>query len=765
MKVVMKAMLLFLLSWLWAPQALAADDALDIVPRPLSVQPHSRTFGLDGRTHLYASGEGARATADLFNDWLRRTQGLQLQVVDGEPAADTDNAIWFETRPVKGDGDREAYRLSVDEQRIHVSGAPAGLFYGMQSLGQLLPAKRGTAPRIAGVDIEDRPRFGYRGMHLDVGRHLFPVEFIKKYLDLMAQYKLNTFHWHLTEDQGWRIEIKKYPRLAEVGSRRRETVLGQNIDPYVGDGIPYGGYYTQAQVKDIVAYAQARHITVIPEIEMPGHSLAALAAYPELACTPGPFEVGTTWGVIEDIYCPKEQTFKFLEDVLTEVIALFPAPYVHIGGDEAPKPRWRQSEFAQALIKREGLKDEHGLQSYFIRRMEKFLNSKGKRIIGWDEILEGGLAPDATVMSWRGEAGGIAAARQQHDVIMTPTDCCYFDYGQGPAESEPDQRGGALTLDVVYGYDPVPEELTREEARYIRGVQANVWTEYLKTPQMVEYMVFPRMLALAEVAWTAPARKDYADFLRRLPWQFSWLDREQVHYRIPPPLGLVSAVLVDDKTHKVELTSLVPDSEIYYTLDGSAPDPHAKRYRGPFELKPEPGQKITIKTQVATGDGRRSGVYDATVWRRDLSPAVAFEGGTPGVRMRRFDGYHRSVDAFVDNPALTETVTTSFDPTQSGRQEGFGLVFDGYLQVPEDGIYRFATRSDDGSVLWIDGEKVVDNDGPHSMQRIDGLVPLARGWHRLRLTYFNGGGNAGLQLSWGRDGQAPVNLAASELVH
>ncbi len=776
----MKRALALLLLGLWLPVAQAVDEqavndqvanesAFTVVPRPLSIRPQAGAFALGAGTRLYASDAEARATAEFFRDWLHKTQGLDLRIRDGKPAAAGTGYVLFETMPAALAEGRERYRLQVTSAGVRIHAPPRGLFYGMQTLTQLLPAQRQAALRIAAVEIDDRPRFGYRGMHLDVGRHLFPVAFIKKYLDLMAQYKLNTFHWHLTEDQGWRIEIRKYPKLTEVGSRRRETVLGQHIDPYVGDGVPYGGYYTQEQVKDIVAYALARHITVIPEIEMPGHSLAALAAYPELACTPGPFEVGTNWGVIEDIYCPKEETFEFLEDVLTEVIALFPAPYVHIGGDEAPRDRWKESAVAQAVMKREGLKDEHALQSWFIRRIEKFLNAKGKRIIGWDEILEGGLAPDATVMSWRGEAGGIAAAKQKHDVIMSPTDCCYFDYGQGPAMSELWQRGGALTLDVVYGYDPVPEELTEEEGRYIRGVQANVWTEYLKTPEMVEYMVFPRMLALAEVAWSAPERKDYADFLRRLPEQFARLDREKVHYRIPRPEGLDNAVRIDAAPQRIELKSLVPDSEIHYTLDnggldGSAPDGKARRYDGPFELKPAPEQKITIKAQVVTRTGRRSGVYAATVWRRSLKPAVAFAGGKPGVHVRAHEGYFRSVDEFVDRPAAQGTMAT-FDPAQSKRPEGFGLVFDGYLQVPADGIYRFATRSDDGSVLWIDGEKVVDNDGPHSMQRIDGLVPLARGRHRFRLAYFNGGGSAGLQVLWGRDGQAPANLEADELRH
>jgi hexosaminidase len=330
----------------------------------------------------------------------------------------------------KGDAgaNPEQYLLDVTPQSVTISAAGhAGLFYGLQTLWQLLPAD-GASPRVLpAVRIEDVPRFGYRGMHLDVGRHFFPVEFVKRYIDLMAMYKMNTFHWHLTEDQGWRIAIDKYPRLAEVGGCRKETILEKNFDPYVGDGIPYCGFYTKDEVRDVVAHARSRYVTVIPEIEMPGHSLAALAAYPEYGCTPGPFEVATTWGIHEDIYCPTAETFAFLEDVLTEVMELFPSRYIHIGGDEAPKARWEQSAIAQEIIRREGLADEHELQSYFVSRIEQFLLQHGRRLIGWDEILEGGLAPEATVMSWRGTVGGIEAAKHGHDVIMTPYSHVYFD--------------------------------------------------------------------------------------------------------------------------------------------------------------------------------------------------------------------------------------------------------------------------------------------------------------------------------------------------
>ncbi|NBB75297.1 MAG: family 20 glycosylhydrolase, partial [Bacteroidetes bacterium] len=385
---------------------------------------------------------------------------------------------------------------------------------------------------IPAVYIEDAPRFGYRGMHLDVGRHFFSVDFIKKYIDLLAVHKLNTFHWHLTEDQGWRIEIEQYPRLTEVGACRDSSMVG-HYGAQTYDGSPYCGYYTQDQIREVVAYAKERFVRVIPEIELPGHSRAALAAYPELGCTDGPYEVATTWGVHEEIYCPKEETFAFLEDVLTEVMELFPSEYIHIGGDEAPKKQWEEAMVAQAVIEREGLADEHELQSYFIQRIERFLNENGRQLIGWDEILEGGLSSNATVMSWRGEDGGIAAARQGHNAIMTPGHSLYFDHYQADPDTEPVAIGGLTTLEDVYAYDPVPDTLTQVQARYILGAQANVWTEYINTPNKVEYMVYPRALALSEVVWSSEAGRDWEDFLRRLPARLQWLDMRNVDYRPP----------------------------------------------------------------------------------------------------------------------------------------------------------------------------------------------------------------------------------------
>lgn len=405
--------------------------------------------------------------------------------------------------------------IKITPDKIVISGGSAeAIFHGANTVAQMFLTWNTIDALPCGV-IQDAPKFDWRGMHLDVCRHFFPVKFIKKYIDLLALYKMNVFHWHLTEDQAWRIEIKKYPKLTELGAWRKGTMVGP-YDEQKFDTIRYGGFYTQEQIKEIVQYAADRHITVVPEIEMPGHALAALAAHPEFSCTGGPFEVARGWGVFDDVFCAKDETFQFLEDVLSEVLELFPSTYIHIGGDECPKVRWKICPNCQNTMKQNGLKDEHELQSYFVQRIEKFLNSKGRKLIGWDEILEGGLAPGAAVMSWRGTEGGIAAAQMNHNVVMTPGSHCYFDHYQGNPKYEPLAFGGYTTLEKVYGFNPIPSALSKKEAKYILGAQGNVWTEYMKTEAHVEYMVLPRLLALSEVLWGTSKSKEYEAFLTRV---------------------------------------------------------------------------------------------------------------------------------------------------------------------------------------------------------------------------------------------------------
>lgn len=498
------------------------------VPAKMKTNPGQFTINESTKIVLTANTPEMQNAVAVFNGLLRQAAGYRLPIAAAPVAA---NAIVCKLNPAISNA--EGYKLSVQKNLIQLEAqTPQGIFYGMQTLRQLLPYQierpflSNVAWTIPCVEIEDAPRFVHRGLMLDVCRHFMPKEFVLKFIDMLAYHKMNTFHWHLTEDQGWRIEIKKYPKLTEVGSVRYRTLEGRYSSPASRkwDNTPYGGFYTQNDIKDVIAYAQKRFITIIPEIEMPGHAVAALTAYPEFSCTGGPFEVEGLWGVFNDIYCPKDETFAFLENVLTEVAELFPSKYIHIGGDEAPKTRWHRCAHCQALMKKEGLKDEHELQSYFIKRIEKFVASKGKRIIGWDEILEGGLAPDATVMSWRGEQGGIDAAKQNHDVIMSPNTYVYLDYYQSDPKKEPLGIGGYLPLWKVYSYNPMPAALTPEEAKHILGVQGNLWTEYMPNSNQVEYMAFPRGAAVAETGWSPQEKKNYPDFKERMIQQFKRYD-------------------------------------------------------------------------------------------------------------------------------------------------------------------------------------------------------------------------------------------------
>ena len=487
---------------------------------------------------------------------------------------------------------KEGYVLTTTPEGINLNGQTEnGVFYGIQTLRKSIPAEAKEATiLIPAGEIKDEPRFSYRGMHLDVGRHFFPKEFMKKYIDLLALHNMNTFHWHLTEDQGWRIEIKKYPKLTEIGSQRSRTVIGRNTQEY--DNTPYGGFFTQEEAKEIVKYAQERYITVIPEVDLPGHMLAALAAYPEMGCTGGPYEVCPRWGIFEDVLCiGNDQTMQFLEDVMSEIIEIFPSKYVHIGGDEAPRTRWEKCPKCQARIKTEGLKAdknhtaEDRLQSYCMTRIEEFLNSKGRQIIGWDEILEGDVAPNATVMSWRGMEGGIKAAQLGHDVIMTPTSFCYFDYYQtADTKDEPLGIGGYVPIEKVYSLEPVPAVLTEEQSKHILGAQANLWTEYIHSSEHVEYMVLPRMAALAEVQWTQPEKKDFKDFTKRLARLMKFYQRDGFNYA--KHVFDLKVDFTPDVTKKAVVVTLstIDDAPIYYTLDGTEPTTASLKYTEPVSI-------------------------------------------------------------------------------------------------------------------------------------------------------------------------------------
>lgn len=510
----------------------------NIIPKPASLKPASGQFIFNGQTRLFIDKNLGKDIANTFfvlSEKLSTAAGINIQTTDSPES----NVIVCKLNNKLQK--KESYILHIAENKITIEARePAGFFYAAQTIRQLLPSGIESGSKQDNVKwtvpccrIEDSPYYQYRGMHLDVCRHFSQKEEVMSYIDQLAFLKINTFHWHLTDDQGWRIEIKKYPLLTEVGGFRNRTLIGHGrVAPHERkwDYTRIGGFYTQEDIKEVVAYAQKRFVTVIPEIEMPGHAVAALTAYPQYSCSGGPFEVEGRWGIFNDIFCTREETFEFLQDILDEVAELFPGGYIHIGGDEAPKLRWQRCHACQERMKAENLKDEHELQSYFIKRIGKHLQEKGKRFIGFDEILEGGLAPDATVMSWRGNEGGIDAARQGHDVIMVPTYALYLDYYQSKSPDEPLAIGGYVPIQTVYEYNPTPKELSPEEAKHVLGVQANVWTEYMPNAKHREYMIFPRILAVAENGWLPQDKKDYKNFEYRLNALLTHYDVMGINY-------------------------------------------------------------------------------------------------------------------------------------------------------------------------------------------------------------------------------------------
>ncbi|MES2276268.1 MAG: family 20 glycosylhydrolase [Bacteroidota bacterium] len=584
-------------------------DPVNIIPKPLSVVMGSGAFTITKTSKIQARGAEAIKVAGMLNYFLKKKYGFELKVT---PQIIANSIALNITSPAL---DKETYQLNVTSHGVKITGDKSGVFYGVQSLLQLINNAEDHLT-IAAVTINDAPEFAYRGVMLDVARHFFTVDEVEKILDVMAYLKMNRLHWHLTDDQGWRLEIKKYPRLTAISAWRDSTIIGGYGDnkPFIYDGKKSGGYYTQAQAREVVKYAADRNIEVIPEIEMPGHSTAVLAAYPQLGNGAAQYRVPGFWGVHSTIYNPGEPTFNFLEDVLTEVMAIFPSKYIHIGGDEVPKTEWKASELAQRLIKENHLKDENELQSWFINRIEKFLNQHGRNLIGWDEILEGGLTPNATVMSWRGEGGGIQAAKEGHNVIMSPGGTMYLDHAQAKdGKTEPLAIGGFLPLSTVYGYDPRPKVLTTEQQKFITGVQSNLWTEYIPTANKLEYMLFPRVIAVAEVGWTKADHKDFADFSnKRLPAMLKDLDKFDINYRIPE-----ADVLINDDPQtgrkKITIIPYVASAKIYYTIDGHKADNNAEIYSGPFLAPLAKDHPLTLKYVIVTAASRASNEFSLEI--------------------------------------------------------------------------------------------------------------------------------------------------------
>ncbi len=715
------------------------NQGINIIPTPQSLVQHDGFFRLGSNTAIAAASPEAKTVAEFFAAKMRTATGLNIQVAEK-------GNIQLSVDPSLDVTNDEGYTLDVTKDgAVVVAKTAQGLFYGMQSFLQLLPAEiespskvNGIAWQAPAVSIKDAPRFGYRGIMLDPCRHFMPVENVKKYLDVLSLFKMNRMHWHLTDDQGWRIEIKKYPKLTEIASKR--------ID---GEGTEHSGYYTQEEIKEIVKYAADRFITVVPELELPGHEMAAIAAYPNLSCKGEQGTPRVIWGVEDIVMCPgKEDMFTFLQDVIDEMVPLFPSEYFHIGGDECPKISWKNCPLCQKRIKEEGLKAdskhsaEERLQSYVIQRMEKYLATKGKKIIGWDEILEGGLAPSATVMSWRGEDGGIAAALMDHTVIMTPGgNGMYLDAYQGDSKIEPVTIGGYTLLEKTYSYDPIPDTLVAMgKSNYILGVQGNTWSEYMYDEAKRDYMVFPRILAVAEIGWTNLDRKDYKDFERRIENAYVRLDGHAINYHIPQPEqpnGSCNFVAFTDKA-SLEFKTTRP-IKMVYTLDGSEPTPASTAYTAPIEIT----ETTTLKIASVLPSGKMSPIRTIQVEKQSLAPAKEVAKTTPGLNMEVTDGMYLNVkeleaaqketkkSVIKDLKEIRSVVKTS--ESMRGVNQ-YAAVATGYVNIPEDGVYFI---SSDLEEVWIDGKLLVNNGGEvKRFSRHDSSVALAKGLHEIKAVFL-----------------------------
>jgi len=757
-------LVLLTLILLWGAHAAPAAGPA-IVPVPAMMETTPGDFALTPGTTIEVE-PGLRQVREVGNHlagYLEQAGLPRPMILDARGPEPAHGALLITTAGADAALGEEGYRLEITPRGGRLVAPTAhGLFNGVQTIRQLLPAGRvfeteraadGTFTarldrKLPCLTIVDRPRYRWRGMLLDCCRHFMEPETVKRCIDLLAYHKMNVLHWHLTEDQGWRLAIEKYPRLAEVGAWR-------------GTGAErYGGFYTQEQVREIVAYAAARHVTVVPEIEMPGHARAALAAHPELSCTGGPFEVGTRWGVYKDVYCAgNDEVFRFLEDVLDEVLQLFPSEYIHIGGDECPKERWRECPRCQERIRAEGLADEDELQSWFIRRIEAYLNGKGRRLIGWDEILEGGLAPNATVQSWRGMDGAVAAAKAGHDVISSPVTHCYFDYPQLPDPTRPAWMG-LISWERTYSFEPTPPELTPEEARHVLGAEGNVWTE--RIPQeRVERMLFPRLAALAEVTWSPARLRNWDDFFTRMKRHFTRLDTLGVDYFIPPPRCSNPATVFTDRL-EVALDCPLEEGEIRYTLDGSEPGPGSPVYVRPIPLE----ETTLVRTCTLAHDGR---VGEATAFRFTRQPPLAPIRPEILATGLRFTMHNMELESLDDlAPGHRGGGGHAERPTldlPQGWNRHYALVFTGNIEVPEDGVYTFFLTSDDGSRLLIGDRLVVDNDGRHGSFEVKGQVILGAGLHPVRVEYFQGVGFQDLQLEYAGPGSERRPIPASAFSH
>ncbi len=720
--------------------AVAAD--VNIIPIPVKTQTLKGEFVLPQKVVIAYQTTDGKNIAQYMADKLKVSTGYEVRLSDKK------GNITIQITPSLKMAE-EGYRLSVTAKGVTIKAKTAkGAFYGMQSFMQLLPAQVESATKVEGVkwvaqccNIEDAPRFGYRGFHLDPCRHFITVENVKKQLDLMSMFKVNTMHFHLTEDQGWRIEIKKYPKLTTIGSIRTE-----------GDGSSYGGYYTQEQIKEIVDYAAKRYITVIPEIDLPGHMMAAIAAYPNLSCKGEKWSPRTVWGIEDLVMCAgKEDMFNFLGDIFDEIVPLFPGKYFHIGGDECPKTSWKNCPTCQKRIKDEGLQAEgkhtaeERLQSYVIKRVEKMLEKRGRKIIGWDEILEGGLSENATVMSWRGTQGGIEAAMQKHDVIMTPgSDGMYLDWYQGDSKIEPVTiPSPPRYLSSTYNYNPVPDTIkTLGLAHHILGVQCNNWSEYMYTNAKMEYMMYPRAVALSEIAWSPLNKKNFKDFCRRLDANSIRLDEHNITYHMPlpeQPYGSCDKVVITKDT-TVTFTTSRP-IKMVYTLDGTTPTPSSTVYTVPISVS---GNTI-IRIATVLPTGKMSKIRTVEVEKQAYAPAVKVEAPKQGLKIKRIKGNFLKVNQleladgtweYTDIDSLKDIKIKQIDDAATLRgANNYAAIAEGYINIPEDGVYYLSSRFEQ---VWIDNKLVINNEGDVKASTTnDSSVALAKGLHPIKIVFLS----------------------------